>query len=111
MKKYIRTKGAVCFLYCLLIGAPPVAVAQQSAPPRIEKVRIGLPGSQKEEETARSRNGAWAPVYIKLKASPAGNVRDRYKLRVETTDTENTTYHYDVDVPALAPNDDYNAIA
>jgi hypothetical protein len=111
MKNSIWTKGAICLLYWLLIGGPSIALAQQSAPPHIEKVRIGLPGSQKEEETARSRNGAWAPVYIKLKASPAGNVRDRYKLRVETTDTENTAYHYDVAVPALAPNDDYNAIA
>jgi hypothetical protein len=111
MKNNIGTKGAICLLYWLFIGGPAVALAQQSAPPHIEKVRIGLPGSQKEEETARSRNGAWAPVYVKLKASPAGNVRDRYKLRVETTDTENTAYHYDVAVPALAPNDDYNAIA
>jgi hypothetical protein len=111
MKNSIGTKGAICVLYWLLIGAPAITLAQQSAPPHIEKVRIGLPGSQKEEETARSRNGAWAPVYVKLKASPAGNVRDRYKLRVETTDTENTAYHYDVAVPALAPNDDYNAIA
>jgi hypothetical protein len=111
MKKNIRTKGTICLLYCLLIGGPAVALAQESAAPRIEKVRIGLPGSQKEEETARSRNGAWAPVYVKLKASPVGNVRDRYKLRVETTDAENTAYHYDIAVPALAPNDDYNAIA
>ena len=111
MENTIRTKGAICLLYWLFIGGPAVAFAQQSAPPHIEKVRIGLPGSQKEEENARSRNGAWAPVYVKLKASPAGNVRDRYKLRVETTDTENTAYHYDVAVPALAPNDDYNAIA
>ena len=79
--------------------------------PHIENVRVGLPASQGKEVTSRSRSGAWAPVYVHLTASPAGNLRDRYTLRVQTTDAENIAYHYDVAVPALAPSEEYNAIA
>ena len=74
-------------------------------------MQIGLPGGQGEQDSARSRNGAWAPVYVKLKAGADGSGIGRYKIRVETTDTENTDYHYDTALPALTPNQDYIAVS
>ena len=100
----------LAFLFCSLFPVPCSLFAAES-PPHIEKVQVGLPGGQAEQESARSRNGAWAPVYVKLKAGPEGNARDRFRIRVETTDSENTVYHYDSNLPALVPNQDYLAVA
>ncbi len=94
-------------LVCCLFWA---AAAKAEAPPHIEKVRVGLPGGRKDETTL-SRDGAWAPVYVQLKAGPSGNDRDQYRLRATTTDAENSAYYYDVPVPALSSNEDYNAVA
>lgn len=95
---------------CSLFAVACSRCAAES-PPHIEQVRIGLPGGQAEQESARSRYGAWAPVYVKLKAGPEGSARDRFRIRVETTDSENTAYHYDTSLPALVPNQDYLAVA
>src|SRR5947209_11680360 len=99
------------WLMAAVLALGGAAGANADSPPHIKKVQVGLPGGQGEQESARSRNGAWAPVYVKLKAGPDGNGRDRFKVRVETTDTENTTYHYDTALPALTPNQDYIAVS
>src|SRR5437588_414849 len=96
-------------LTLLLLLWPAIAAADSA--PHIEKVQIGLPGGQGEAESVRSRTGAWTPVYVKLKASPDGSGRDRFLIRVETTDTENTAYHYDTPLPALAATQDYIAVS
>ena len=57
---------------CSLFAVACSRCAAES-PPHIEQVRIGLPGGQAEQESARSRYGAWAPVYVKLKAGPEGS--------------------------------------
>jgi hypothetical protein len=95
-----------CLLGCFLFPIRSLA----DSPPHIEKVQIGLPGGQGEQESARSRNGAWAPVYVKLKAGADGSGLGRYKVRVQTSDTENTDYHYDTALPALTANQDYIAV-
>ena len=97
-------------VFCSLFAVACSRGAAES-PPHIEQVRIGLPGGQAEQESARSRYGAWAPVYVKFKAGPEGSSRDRFRIRVETTDSENTAYHYDTNLPALVPNQDYLAVA
>ena len=96
-------------VFCSLFPVPCSLHAE--SPPHVEQVHVGLPGGQGEQESARSRNGAWAPVYVKLKAGPEGNARDRFRIRVETSDSENTVYHYDTNLPALVPNQDYLAVA
>jgi hypothetical protein len=77
--------------------------ARADTPPQIDpqRVRIGLPAGQ---ETGRSRNGAWAPIAVVLKAGAQGNPQGVYRLRIETTDFEDLTYQYTVPVPALAGN-------
>jgi hypothetical protein len=80
-----------------LTGLP----ARADTPPQIGTVRIGLPAGP---ETGRSRNGAWAPVAVLLKAGTEGNPQGVYRLRIETTDLEELTCQYTVAVPALAGN-------
>jgi hypothetical protein len=73
-------------------------VAQGASPPEITQVKVGLPGGT---ATARSRNGAWAPVYVTLKAGGEGNPQGAFRLAVESTDGEEMPYRYTVPVPAL----------
>jgi hypothetical protein len=99
---------SLCVLCFFLL---PIPKSHADSPPHIEKVLVGLPGVQGEQESVRSRTGAWAPVYVKLKAGPDGSGRGRFKIRVETNDTENTAYQYETPLPALVSNQDYIAVS
>jgi hypothetical protein len=75
------------------------------APPlKIEQVRVGLPNSSRGAETGRSRNGAWAPVYVKLKPGKDGVPAGAYRLVVQTSDAEDAAARYTVAVPGLDPD-------
>ena len=87
--------SAFCILHCLLPVACSLA-ARAESPPHIEKVQHRAARRHRGNRSRpRCRVGAWAPVYVELKAGPDGNVRDSSSVRVETTDSENTAYHYD----------------
>jgi hypothetical protein len=83
----------------MLLGAP---AARAETPPRIDRVRIGLPAGKSGQESGRSRNGAWAPVAVTLKSGTEGNPQGVYRIRIETKDLEDLTYQFTVGVPALA---------
>ncbi len=91
-------------LAILTLLALPLAARADA--PVIEQVRVGLPGGQGAQELGRSRSGAWAPVYVKLKAGKEGNVLGAYRVAVETTDGEGAPYRYATEVPALAAGDE-----
>jgi hypothetical protein len=96
-------------LLLLVVLAGP-ALAQQSSPPQIEQVHVGLPAGSGDKESGRVRPGAWAPVYLKIKAAKTGNVRDEFRVLIQATDAEDALYTYPVPLPALAPNQDHIAI-
>ncbi len=87
----------------LLAGA-----AEAAAPPEIAQVKVGLPGGT---ATSRSRNGAWAPVYVTLQAGGEGNPQGAFRLVVESTDGEEMPYRYTVPVPALAAGEKRDVLA
>jgi hypothetical protein len=88
-----------------LLG-PAWAAAQ--APPEIQpNVSIGLSGGQNVQESALTRNGTWAPVYITLHGNDRdGNPQGVYQLAIESTDLDDKVYRYVVPVPALEPGQD-----
>jgi hypothetical protein len=92
----------------LLLGQTAAQVAE--SPPHIEKVQVGLPAGKGEQDVLNFRPGAWAPVYVKIKAGADGNGRDHFKIRVQTNDDDNTTFSYDTVLPALVANQDYIAV-
>jgi len=100
----------VVALLALLILLPSSAWAQP-APPQIEQVRVGLPAGSGDKESGRVRPGSWTPVYLKIKASKAGNPRDAFQVIVQATDPDEALYCYPVSLPALAANQDFVAIA
>jgi hypothetical protein len=105
---------AAGFSAAVLLLAAPALPAQAVSEPKIETVRVGFPsgqGGQGDQESRRSRNGAWCPVYVKLKAGDKGNPRGAFKVVLETHDSEDAGYRYTVAVPALAANEDFNAVA
>ena len=61
--KYTRIGWALAILL-----ATPCAAAAQGNFPEIESngVRLGLPGGG-DETSGRTRDGAWMPVYVKIK--------------------------------------------
>jgi hypothetical protein len=67
--------------------------------PKITAARVGLPGGP---NVSRSRNGAWAPVYVTLKADADGNPQGAFTLAVESADAEEVPYRTTRAVPALA---------
>src|SRR5581483_3907872 len=75
-------------------------------------VRVGFPGGTSGQESGRSRNGAWTPVYVKLKAGKQAVPRNAYRLVVETTDSEDSPFRYISSVPdrALQPDEDFFAV-
>jgi hypothetical protein len=93
----------------LLLAAGP---AWGASPPRLlpeeNRLCIGLRGAP---DAGRSRNGAWAPVFVTLKGGPGGNAQGLYRVVVESTDGEGTPYRYAVAVPALAENEERGVIA
>jgi hypothetical protein len=91
----------------LLSPGPAAAIT----PPQIDKVRIGLPVALAGQEAGRSRNGAWAPVYVTLKAGTEGNPQGAYRLAVETTDSEDAPCRSTAPVPALAAGEERAALA
>ncbi len=96
-------------LCCSLFAVPGSLYAAE--PPHVEKFQVGLPGGKGELDAPPYRSGAWAPVYVKVKAGPDGNGRGQFAVRVEATDSENAAYHYDTPLPALVANQDYIAVA
>jgi hypothetical protein len=82
-------------LALLALGAAPAL----AGPPRIEQVHIGLPGPNNSH---LSRDGVWAPVFIRLTAGEGGNARNEYQLVVVTTDFDEAPYHFRTPVPALS---------
>jgi hypothetical protein len=92
-------------LALLTLLALPLAVRADS-PPVLEQARVGLPSGQGAQDIGRSRTGAWAPVYVKIKAGPEGNGLGAYRVAVETTDGEGAPYRYATAVPALAAGDE-----
>jgi hypothetical protein len=80
--------------------------ARADSPPVLEQARVGLPSGQGQQDVGRSRTGAWAPVYVKIKAGPEGNALGAYRVAVETNDGEGAPYRYTTAVPALAAGDE-----
>jgi hypothetical protein len=93
-----------------LLAALAPAAAAQERPPVLEQVRVGLPGRTSDPEYGFTRRGAWAPVYVKIKAGSAAISRDALRLVVETTDGEGAGYHYTSPVPAGDPESDIFAV-
>src|SRR5262249_5934161 len=89
----------------LALLAAWTAPARAQAPPQIEKVRIGLPAGKAGQDAGRSRNGAWAPGYLTLKAGRDGNPQRAHRLVLEPTDSEDDLYRYSVPVPSLSAGD------
>ena len=96
-------------LCCSLFPVPCSLYAAE--PPHVEKFQVGLPGGKGELDSPPYRSGAWAPVYVKIKAGPDGNGRGQFTVRAETTDSEIAVFHYDTPLPALVANQDYIAVA
>jgi hypothetical protein len=98
----ITPRSASLWACLLVLGWPALAAAQ--GPPSIDKetpIRVGLPaGSQ---GVGRMRQGAWAPVYVPLKAHKEGNGQQQFKLVFDALDLEENPYRYTVPVPALGP--------
>jgi hypothetical protein len=72
----------------------------------IEQVRVGLPHGRSGKQTALSRNGVWAPVYVTLKAGKDSVPADSYRLAIQTNDAEGSLYRFTVTVPSLSPEEE-----
>lgn len=83
----------------LLAALLGVSLAAAQSPPSFESIRVGLPTGP---DAGCSRNGAWAPVAVTLRGGKEGNPQGVYRLRIESTDLEDTAYQTTVAVPALA---------
>jgi hypothetical protein len=86
------------------------AGAQQSSPPQIEQVNVGLPAGSGDKETGRVRPGAWTPIYLKIKPGKTGNFAREYRVLIQALDAEDALYTYPVPLPALIPNQDHLAV-
>jgi hypothetical protein len=86
------------FVTTLLAGLV-LAGAAAAATPQMTAARIGLPGGP---NVGRSRNGAWAPIYVTLQATGEGNPQGAFTLAVESTDAEEIPYRTTRAIPALA---------
>ena len=97
-------------LLLLFVFSATCTSAWAATPPRIEDkaIRIGL---RDGPDVARSRNGAWAPVEVPLKAGTEDVPRNSYRLVVETTDGEGVSYRYTVPVPAIPANSEHRVFA
>jgi hypothetical protein len=99
----MTTRRPALLTLLALFALPPAVRADA---PVIESVRIGLPGGQGAQELGRSRTGAWAPVYVKVKAGSEGNPLGAFRVAVETNDGEGAPYRFATEVPALAAGDE-----
>jgi hypothetical protein len=102
--------GGFPFLFALLI-LPGVVSGQTSSPPTIEEVHVGLPSGAGEQTSGRTRDGVWAPIYVRLKAGPAGNSQGAFQIVASTTDGEDAPYRYTVAVPALTATEERIVVA
>jgi hypothetical protein len=94
----------------VVLAGLPLAARAQSALPKIEQpVRAGLP-SGLGAGAGRTREGSWMPVYVKINAGPRGCKAGEYRLVVEATDAEETSYRNTLPFPTLAANEDFFAI-
>jgi hypothetical protein len=80
-----------------LLAAPAYA----DGPPRLVRLKVGLPDGAGDNASGRTRNGAWAPVYVSVEA-PAGCPAAAYRVALRSTDSEDMTYQFFVPVPELA---------
>jgi hypothetical protein len=100
----MKNKPFHALLALVALAAPTAA----QTPPEITAVRIGLRAGG---TATRSRNGAWAPVYVTLRAGAEGHPRDAYRLAVETVDAEEAPYRTTAAVPALAGGEERVVLA
>src|SRR5579872_2954762 len=94
-----------------LLALSALAPAARSDAPALEQARVGLPSGQGPQDVGRSRTGAWAPVYVKLKAGKEGNGLGAYRVAVETNDGEGAPYRYATAVPALAAGEERQLVS
>jgi hypothetical protein len=87
------------FSFAALLILLACGAASAAEPPKIGRVRVGLPGGK---DASRSRNGTWTPVYVTLEATAEGNPRDAWRLAVESTDGEEVPYRTYAAVHALS---------
>jgi len=92
----LKTPFRAVFVVMLMVVGPLAAEA-----PRIQAVRVGLPAGQPQSELTRTRNTAWTPVSVVLKADSEPVPAGRYRLKVETADAEGLLYHYPIEVPEM----------
>jgi hypothetical protein len=104
-----RRANAYALLALAALPLAPAGAAAQSSP-QIEKVRIGLPPGKSGQEGGLSRNGSWAPVYVRLKGSNEGSPANAYRLAVQTNDIEEVPYRSVRAVPALAAGEEREVI-
>jgi hypothetical protein len=88
-------KNLLAIAAVLLLGLPLWAQA-----PRLQSVRVGLPAGNVAELT-RTRNTAWTPVAITLRADVEPVPAGKYRLWVESADAEALPYQYPLDVPEM----------
>ncbi|MFQ3651673.1 MAG: hypothetical protein SNJ75_15210, partial [Gemmataceae bacterium] len=84
-------------LLTMLLAVSPLSAQM----PRIQAIRVGLPAGQPPSDLTRTRNTAWTPVSILLKADAEPVPAGRYRLKVETADAEALLYHYPIEVPEM----------
>jgi hypothetical protein len=95
----------------LLAALAPGAAAQDPKLPSVEQLRVGLPFGLGDPESGRYRRGAWAPVYLKLKAGNQPIVADSLRVVVESSDAEDNAYQYATPLPFVDAEKDYFAIS
>src|SRR5436190_7735457 len=88
-------------LLAALVFLTLATAVRADSPPKIVKVRAGLPTGA--GDAGRIRQGAWTPVYIHLWAGKDGNSQKQFKLVLDAADLEENPYRYTVPVPALPP--------
>ncbi len=98
----------ICLLCCVLCASS--AVAQAPKPPTVEQVRVGLPANSTDPDSGYTRQGAWAPVYVKIKAGDEAIAPGTLRLVAEGVDGEDATYQYGTPLPAAAAGEDLFAV-
>jgi hypothetical protein len=88
------------WLWALLVLLGVTFPTWADGPPKLGKVRVGLPSGT--PDGGRLRLGTWTPIYIPLTADPTGNGQKEFKIVLEALDLEENPYRYTVPVPALA---------
>src|SRR5262245_2202943 len=104
----MRRALLACLLLVLIPGSP--ARAQPRYPLVINQVRVGFPGGFEVdgEPVPLFKAGAWAPVYIDIKAEKPGYKGTEGPIEVTVTapdpDDVSTNYTITATLPPLAPD-------